>query len=519
MDIDDGLWEMVVTATDFVLNVATRSSGGFEVIHDVQPPRTSLVIGDPKFGAEPTFMTKSTPLGLNAIDDLVEVGDSKGLGVVATKFSIDGSVFSTFFTTLSIATEGLHVIRFFSKDIIGNRETVRISSVAVDGTPPVTTLVTGEPLLIAFGLRLITPQTPISLSAVDPLSNGVASGVREILFSIDQGPPSIFSSTFTLSQGTYQISFQSRDNLGNLESLQTVKVAVTMLQEAALIGVGGVTASGTADMVGNIISNGAFRASGNVRVNGNVTAAQISLTGKSTISGVQSIKANAVSSSPIDLAALHSQAESSNNNNQIPSNFLVNGELRLNAQQSLTLSAGTYLLSGMSISGGVYAPNTSLSMNGGVAVTGHLFSKDATITGTSLVLQSGTQAQLASAGNIGAKSANALAMSPLESDASFKLRELYAYPNPAVGGTKPTLHIETGIADSVCILIFNLSGELIVETTLNGQPQIIDDGQGAQYAYEWLWEGHIPSGTYLYVVETRKGSETLRAKGKIYVVR
>ncbi|MBI4064299.1 MAG: right-handed parallel beta-helix repeat-containing protein [Elusimicrobia bacterium] len=104
-------------------------------------------------------------------------------------------------------------------------------------------------------------------------------------------------------------------------------------------------------------------------------------------------------------------------------------------------------------------------------------------------------------------------------DSAFRLGEVYVFPNPAVGGAKPTFHIETGIADSARILIYTISGDLVHEATLNGQPQLIDDGQGNQYAYEWSWDGRIPSGTYLYVVETKKGSETLRAKGKIYVVR
>lgn len=69
------------------------------------------------------------------------------------------------------------------------------------------------------------------------------------------------------------------------------------------------------------------------------------------------------------------------------------------------------------------------------------------------------------------------------------------------------------------ILIYGLSGELLQEQSLSGLPQVIDDGQGPQYAYEWGWDGHIPSGTYFYLVEAKKGSEVLRTKGKFYVIR
>jgi len=48
----------------------------------------------------------------------------------------------------------------------------------------------------------------------------------------------------------------------------------------------------------------------------------------------------------------------------------------------------------------------------------------------------------------------------------------------------------------------------------------VDDGQGMEYAYEYKWEGHIPSGVYLYTVEAEKsGHVPLRKAGKFSVVR
>gem|GEM_PF-836397 len=104
-------------------------------------------------------------------------------------------------------------------------------------------------------------------------------------------------------------------------------------------------------------------------------------------------------------------------------------------------------------------------------------------------------------------------------DAAFRLGEVYVYPNPAKGGAKPTFHIETGIADSVKLKVFTVSGEQAHEHTIGGTPDIINDGNGPSYAYEYIWDGHIPSGVYYYAIEARQGGRTLKKAGKFAVIR
>jgi hypothetical protein len=105
-------------------------------------------------------------------------------------------------------------------------------------------------------------------------------------------------------------------------------------------------------------------------------------------------------------------------------------------------------------------------------------------------------------------------------DGAFLLRDVYVFPNPAVGGAKPTLHIEVGIADSVQIKIYDISGREVHSTTLSGGPRRIDDGSGTDYAYEYAWDGHIPSGVYLFALTAEKsGQAPLRQTGKFAVVR
>jgi len=104
-------------------------------------------------------------------------------------------------------------------------------------------------------------------------------------------------------------------------------------------------------------------------------------------------------------------------------------------------------------------------------------------------------------------------------DAAFRLGEVYVYPNPAKGGAKPTFHIETGIADSVKVKVFTVSGDQAHERILTGTPDIINDGNGPSYAYEYIWDGHIPSGVYYYTIEARQGGRMLKKAGKFAVIR
>ncbi|MFA6029572.1 MAG: kelch repeat-containing protein [Elusimicrobiota bacterium] len=103
---------------------------------------------------------------------------------------------------------------------------------------------------------------------------------------------------------------------------------------------------------------------------------------------------------------------------------------------------------------------------------------------------------------------------------SFALREVYVFPNPARAGAKPTFHVEVGPADTLAIRVYDVSGALVHEHEMTGPPGVVDDGAGPEYAFEYVWEGRIPSGVYFYAVEAKKaGQGSLRKTGKLGVVR
>ena len=117
------------------------------------------------------------------------------------------------------------------------------------------------------------------------------------------------------------------------------------------------------------------------------------------------------------------------------------------------------------------------------------------------------------------KPAGVSGMGPLAADSEFKLGEIYCYPNPAKK-TNPTFHIETGLADKVELKVYDTAGGFIHETVLTGMPQVIDDGQGPQYAYEHLWDvKNAGSGVYIFSITAKNGDKTLKKTGRCAVIK
>jgi|GEM_PF-3925480 len=74
----------------------------------------------------------------------------------------------------------------------------------------------------------IAATTTLALSAVDPLSNGVASGVGRTAYVIDASSSiTPYTSPFNLTVGTHTVNYLSVDNVGNRETLHTSSFSVT----------------------------------------------------------------------------------------------------------------------------------------------------------------------------------------------------------------------------------------------------------------------------------------------------
>jgi hypothetical protein len=317
---------------------------------------------------------------------------------------------------------------------------------------------------------------------------------------------------------------------------------------------------------------------GNTRILGDVTASTITLTGKAQITGQQFSGQAALSPEPIFLGAI-----AGSGGNSIPAAYLIDGKLVASSQAELTLTTGTYYLKGIELAGGskvriegrvdimvagdislsggsslnaggtasklnifintpssitvagggdllarVYAPYAHMKLAGNGLLGGHYFVRTAVLSGTGNIIQAGeTLPQtIAATGDSGGKkrvsamaAGDALYSVLAGPDPAFRLGEVYVFPNPALRGAAPVLHIETGIADRVKITMYTVSGRQAHQTTLTGTPAALDDGNGLSYAYEYTWRDSIPSGVYYYHIEAEKGGQKIKKSGKFGVVR
>jgi len=191
-------------------------------LNDTLPPRTSLVVGPPSFSSGTlTYVTSVSTLGFVAVDDAQTVGDGLGVGAATTYVSLNGRPFNVYSGgTKTISTEGFDTISYYSVDLLGNAEAIKTSTVAVDNTPPITTLlVLGSSSTDVQGRIDIAAATALALSAVDPISNGVASGVARTGYLLDNSSSiTVYAGPFQLAVGTHTLTYLSIDNVGNREA-------------------------------------------------------------------------------------------------------------------------------------------------------------------------------------------------------------------------------------------------------------------------------------------------------------
>ena len=219
-------------------------------IVDLLPPRTNLTAGPPSFfGSSYPYVTNATSLGLSAVDDLAIVGDGMGVGVANTYLAVDTTTFSAYTSTFSLVTEGLHYAEFYSVDYDTHTESVEFSTIAVDLTPPVTTL---------SGPTIISTSSLVVLTSTDPVSNNVASGVDAIFYYVDNDPTQDscfnvaldtsapagtcanpnYGGPFTLAPGTHTVYYFAQDNVANLEGVNIASFTVDGLPPRTFLGVG-----------------------------------------------------------------------------------------------------------------------------------------------------------------------------------------------------------------------------------------------------------------------------------------
>lgn len=226
------------------------------VYPDGIPPQTTVSFNGPALPAtDGTFISSSTTIVLTAADQQVA-------SVVTSGVSLTNYILAPDSATVEVSTytgpftlpEGAHPMYYMSVDNAGNYEFPQGTTVYVDATPPETQLSASLITVSTFVPNYAVISGSVSLTAADPLVNGVQSGLYGTFYLVDgnfadcpgfaqflanptgqqfnfSGPAGAcgnprYSGPFTLSLGTHTVQYFSVDNVANIESLRTYQLSV-----------------------------------------------------------------------------------------------------------------------------------------------------------------------------------------------------------------------------------------------------------------------------------------------------
>ncbi len=166
-----------------------------------------------------------------------------GSGVAHTYYSTDGSTpsaGSSEGTAITLSSDGIYTIKYFSVDTVGNTEAIETAGtqIRIDKTAPVTTDNTAS---IGSGVK--TSPVTVTLSPSDS-----GSGIAQTYYTINGSIPTTSSSQGTsivLSvDGTYTIKYFSVDNAGNTESVKTAGTQININLDPMVVDVSSTRTNG-----------------------------------------------------------------------------------------------------------------------------------------------------------------------------------------------------------------------------------------------------------------------------------
>ncbi|TES93515.1 MAG: 6-bladed beta-propeller [Candidatus Cloacimonadota bacterium] len=183
-------------------------------------PQIVLTIGEPKYGADPTYITSYSEFSLE-IEDTVYCSSIESM-----EFAIDDNPWYPYTQPFHVKHEGPHTVHYRGIEYIGNPAKEDSVDVAVDETPPKSELNVGIPKYIEGSKIFLTSKTPLSIYAEDPLVHGVASGLKESQYRINYEKWKLYATPFYLEghDGRYRIEYFSIDNLVNKEETRFIRL-------------------------------------------------------------------------------------------------------------------------------------------------------------------------------------------------------------------------------------------------------------------------------------------------------
>ena len=203
----DGAHTVKYWSTDKAGNVEAQHT--LTVSVDRTPPVTTAKVAGTS--GNNCWYTSAVTVTLTATDP--------ASGVASTSYSLDGVVGSG--TTVSITTDGIHTVKYWSVDKAGNTECQHTLTVDVDRTPPATS---ATPSGTVGSNGWYTGAVKVTLTASDNMS-----GVAGTYYTVDGGATQCYSSCkpFTVSgDAVHTVKYWSTDKAGNTETQHTLTLGI-----------------------------------------------------------------------------------------------------------------------------------------------------------------------------------------------------------------------------------------------------------------------------------------------------
>ena len=184
-----------------------------------------VMIGQPRYGLSPTYVTQSMEIGFTLSDD-----DN---GTASIWYRLDSGDWKEYTGNFSINEHGHHTIQFYSSNYIGCEDALGSFEVFVDATTPITQMMIGEPN-VTTDMTYITPATELNLTASD-----TEVGVEKIWYAIDGGIWEEYKGNFTVPvPGPHSLSYYATNNLGINETVRTLEIFVDAEPPRCFLAVG-----------------------------------------------------------------------------------------------------------------------------------------------------------------------------------------------------------------------------------------------------------------------------------------
>ncbi|MDD5756342.1 MAG: Ig-like domain-containing protein [bacterium] len=206
--------------------IASSKDGFFVGPLDKVAPDTSINLSGNQYqSGTNSYINDQTQIYFVATDSGTEPS-----GIDFTEYAIDASTWTVYASSFTLAGEGEHTVEYRSRDKAGNLEDNKQAIYYLDITAPESQIVASGYEIAEGTTTYVNSHSTFTISAIDPMSNGVSSGIKQIQYQTDSGNYVIISSTnsslvtpnLSIPDGQHTITYQAMDNVGNLEALRTL---------------------------------------------------------------------------------------------------------------------------------------------------------------------------------------------------------------------------------------------------------------------------------------------------------